>query len=1074
MAHPSSPERWQRVEQLLDAALDLPPEKRSAFLDCACAGDADLLAEVERLLRAFQASEHFLGESAQEFAAPIVADLASRAESPAPAAPGARIGPYRILEEAGRGGMAVVYLAERDDGQFRKRVALKLVRAGVIPEDELLRRFREERQILAELEHPGIARLLDGGVTDEGLPWFALEYVEGTPIDHFCDERRLDVAARLALFRAVCDAVQHAHRRRIVHRDLKPGNILVTEPDGEAGSPGQVKLLDFGIAKLLVAESGGEAGQRTRPGLRLLTPEYASPEQLRGDPVTPAADVYALGVLLGRLLADRRADGATGPEPLRRRLPGDLHAIVRKATHEQPVQRYTDAGALGAEVRLHLRGARVGARPAVRRRHAVLAVGAATLALALALAAWFPRNEATAPAIDPGTIVIAPFHVAADGSLAYLREGLVDLLATSLNGETGSRAVDPRTAIAAWRSVVGHQGDDVSESGAQAAARRLGAGRLLMGSLVGTPAQLTLNATLFDTARETVLVRISVQGSEEQLQSLVDAVAAQLLAREAELPRHQLAAVTTRSLPALRSYLAGRQSYRLGHLGEAVRQLEEALSHDSTFALAATHLWLAAGDGPLTATPGTRERAVRLAWAGRDGLSAPDRLVLEAIAGPRYPEPTPRHERLAALTRAVNASPDRPEVLGLMGGTQLAGVLRGEPDARQRSSEYFSRALALDSSYAWAAYHVVREAADVGDAATVRRVVRRYLATDSTSEIAHVLTWIHAAIAGDERAIREVRARMPTMHPTALGWIVFHALTFGRDMDGAEAALAAMRAKVRSEYELENFLFREWEVHGNRGRLTAMWNSMEEDARRAGSIGPIEGLGVSAEMNARARRAHTLISTSLYWRGDTAGVAEALSLMEDMYRRSPSDRDPSAHQVVAESACHAATGRVATGNPAAANVAVAQLRELLEGDAELPRRLKHALCAATVEALIAVAARRPEARALVERADSIMRRDPPNRLSASRMQILLARAFDELGDPEAGLRVIRRRVPTNPPYHFATILAEEGRLAARVGDREGAIRAYRHYLALRTQPDPALVPEVERIRAELAGLLASR
>jgi eukaryotic-like serine/threonine-protein kinase len=330
-------------------------------------------------------------------------------------APGTRIGPYRLIEEAGRGGMAVVYLAERDDGEFRMRVALKLVRAGVIAKDYLLRRFREERQILASLEHPGIVRLLDGGVTEDGLPWFAMEYVEGTPIERYCDERRLGVEARIELFCAACDAVQYAHRQGIVHRDLKPGNILVIAPDAEEAGKGRVKLLDFGIAKLLaVASSGAEAGEaaeQTRPGLRLMTPEYASPEQARGEAVTPAADVYALGVLLYRLLCGRHPHRLTGrsvegieqrvldmqPEPpsaavcrapeadveehgelaseavaaarsasqeqLRRRLRGDLDAIVLKALSKQAEQRYASAGELGAEVRRHLQGARVEVRP---------------------------------------------------------------------------------------------------------------------------------------------------------------------------------------------------------------------------------------------------------------------------------------------------------------------------------------------------------------------------------------------------------------------------------------------------------------------------------------------------------------------------------------------------------------------------------------------------------------------------------------------------------------------------------------------------------------------------------------
>jgi tRNA A-37 threonylcarbamoyl transferase component Bud32 len=1054
--------RWQQVEPLLDAALDLPADQRAAFLDSACADDAELRVEVARLLQACAESRHFLQEPAEAFAAPILASLASDLD---PAAPGTRIGPYRLIKEAGRGGMAVVYLAERDDGEFRMRVALKLVRAGVIPEDESLRRFREERQILASLEHPGIARLLDGGVTDDGLPWFALEYVDGTPIERYCDQRGLSSEARLELFCAVCEAVQHAHARGIVHRDLKPGNILVSAPDGEPGAEPRVKLLDFGIAKLLAAPQAGERAEQTRPGLRLMTPEYASPEQVRGEAVTPAADVYALGVLLSRLLG--------GPDS--HQVTGDLDAVVLKAVSEEAEQRYANAGELGAEVRRHLAGARVDARPGARSRRVMLAVGTATvvvaLGLALALAAWFARDEGATSVIDPAAIVVAPFRVAADTSFDYLSEGLVDLLATSLNGETGSRAVDPRASMAAWRTTIGHGEDAVSRSSAQAIARRLGAGQLLVGSLVGTPARLTLSATLFDTVRDTVLIRISVHGPEDSLHTLVDAVVGQLLAREAEVPRHQLAAATTTSLPALRSYLAGRQHYRLGHFGRAVGRFEEALSHDSTFTLAAIHLWLAVGTGPLTAAPGTRERALRLAWEGRDRLGTPDRLFLEAIAGPRYPEPTPRHELLQARTRAVNAAPDRPEVLALMGAFHLGGIRRDEPHALQRSSEYFGRAFALDSSYAQPAYNLVREAVTAGDTATVRRIVRRFMATDSVSEMAHLLAWVEAAVSGDPRAVLDIRARMPAMHPSALGWIVLHALMFGQDMDGAEEALAALRRTVRSEHEWENHRFREWEYLGNRGRLDELRTRLEEAARETEGFGPIEELGLSAEHRARGQRALYLVSTALFWGGDTTGVGEALTLMEDSYRRSPTATgEPLARLVVADGACFAGMGRIAEGDSTRARAAAVRLHQLLDGSLELPNRTDYAFCAATLDALIAVAEGRPDARRRVERADSMLRHAPPSRMIASRTQLLLARAFDALNDPEAGLRTIRRRGLNNPAYFLATILAAEGHLAARAGDREGAIRAYRHYLVLRTHPDPALMPEVRRIREELTRL----
>jgi serine/threonine protein kinase len=257
------PERWQQIEEIFASAMERPPAEREPHVTRACAGDSELEREVRSLL-----------ESADS-AADYFADLAGRAGIPPVEDAGVdnwvgkRIGSYRLVGLLGRGGMGVVYLAERDDAQFEKRTALKLLPLGM-DSDESRQRFHLERQILARLEHPGIARLLDGGVTEDGTPYYVMEYVEGTPIDRYCDAHRLTLNERLDLFLKVCEAVQHAHKNLIVHRDLKPGNILVT-PDGE------VKLLDFGIARLIDREREGGGATFTQSA-RPMTLAYASPE----------------------------------------------------------------------------------------------------------------------------------------------------------------------------------------------------------------------------------------------------------------------------------------------------------------------------------------------------------------------------------------------------------------------------------------------------------------------------------------------------------------------------------------------------------------------------------------------------------------------------------------------------------------------------------------------------------------------------------------------------------------------------------------------------------------------------
>jgi non-specific serine/threonine protein kinase/serine/threonine-protein kinase len=362
-----TPERWKRVSELFQAALAYKPGARDEFLAREAGGDSTLAEEVLRLLASDESASEFLNT-------PLALDsLSLVSEKPAPVTVGRRIGPYRLLGEIGRGGMGTVHRAVRDDDQFKKQVAIKLVR-GEMGSELVIERFKAERQILANLEHANIARLIDGGTTPEGWPYFSMEYVEGRPIDQYCASRNLSTRERLELLLTVCSAVQYAHQRLVVHRDLKPSNILVTEE----GTP---KLLDFGIAKLLGADAGPSM---TLTNFPLMTPEYASPEQVKGEPITTASDVYSLGMLLYELLARRRAYGfgtrspeeivrtvcqeepqrpsAVAPRELSRQLAGDLDTIVLMAVRKDPTRRYASVQELSQDIRRHLSGLPVQAR----------------------------------------------------------------------------------------------------------------------------------------------------------------------------------------------------------------------------------------------------------------------------------------------------------------------------------------------------------------------------------------------------------------------------------------------------------------------------------------------------------------------------------------------------------------------------------------------------------------------------------------------------------------------------------------------------------------------------------------
>jgi non-specific serine/threonine protein kinase/serine/threonine-protein kinase len=359
--------RWERLKTIVADAFELSAAEREAFVRRECGGDAGLLAEARSLLEQS-------GARVEEFAVDLHATICDGERSLA----GERLGAYEIVKEIGRGGMGAVFLARRADETFEKQVAIKVLKRGT-DTDEVLRRFRAERQILARLEHPNIARLLDAGTTQDGLPYFVMEYVVGERVDDYCRARNLSLPARIELFLKICGAVQFAHQNLVIHRDLKPGNILIT-------AEGEPKLLDFGIAKLV--EEGAPAFQLTLQNQQRLTPAYASPEQVKGEVVTTVSDVYSLGALLYLLLADRPAHrfSAAQPSPtelwrvvgeeapprpsqvavdphVARRLRGDLDNILLTALRKEPARRYTGVGAFSEDIRRYLQNRPVRARP---------------------------------------------------------------------------------------------------------------------------------------------------------------------------------------------------------------------------------------------------------------------------------------------------------------------------------------------------------------------------------------------------------------------------------------------------------------------------------------------------------------------------------------------------------------------------------------------------------------------------------------------------------------------------------------------------------------------------------------
>ncbi|HVF70098.1 MAG TPA: protein kinase [Chthoniobacterales bacterium] len=615
--------QWQRLKAILDRALqEETVAARHAILQSACGDDEALLREAESLLGQ---AEQLINAEADVFeeGAAVTATVL-RGES---GLPQGRVGAYRLLEETGRGGMGAVYLAERADGCFDKRVAIKIIKRGT-DTDEVLRRFNAERHILARLDHPNIARLLDAGTTEDGLPFFVMEYVAGETLVRFADSRRMAVRDRLCLFLKVCSAVEFAHHARVVHRDLKAGNILVTEE-------GEPKLLDFGIAKLLATELAEEDVTAARQ--QLLSPACASPEQVRGERATPESDIYALGALLYELLTGRAAhsfsDRVPGPAELTRvicetdRIPpsvataerqtrdmvrGDLDAIVLQAMARDPGARYPSMAAFSDDIRRFLDGRPVRARRATRayrvgrfmarNRHSLLrtaaaAAGAILLAvLAGSLIISQPRLR-DALRISPASLQIAdngvavlPFKDLGGGAeSAVLNSGVQDQILTDLAKASGLKVIS-RASVDRYKAEAPRNLGQIGE--------QLGVRFVLEGRVQRIGQRARVSVMLLDTRNDS---QVWSQDYERDLidvfalqSEIAQAVAAALQVKLLPEEKQTIEQPPTRDLAAYELFLRGKEQVN-GYLDapdqeeslrHAVRLLEEATARDPQFILA--------------------------------------------------------------------------------------------------------------------------------------------------------------------------------------------------------------------------------------------------------------------------------------------------------------------------------------------------------------------------------------------------------------------------------------------------------------------------------------------------------
>ena len=942
---------------------------------------------------------------------------------------------YAVERELGAGGMATVYLAR--DLRHARPVAVKVLRPELTA--ALGReRFVREVTTTANLRHPHILPLFDSGEAGDYL-YYVMPFIDGESLRaRLAREKQLPLDDALRIAREVADALDYAHGHGVVHRDVKPENILLEN--------GHAVVADFGIARAVTA-AGSES--LTSTGFGIGTPLYMSPEQAAGEKsVDGRSDQYALATVLYEMLAGEPPfTGATAQVILARRIAGDvplLSAVRRsvpphveraigRALSLAPADRFASASAfaeaLGAPGPVAESG-RAPRRPS-RAWIAVAAALAAVLAAGMLLWSRRPAGEA----LDPELVAVFPFRVSGTDTTygARLREGMVDFLELKLAGAGGMRIVPPRTVIAAWRQAAGPGGDDLTQEEAARVARRLGAGAMVLGTIVGTPGRLILDGSLLDVDGG-LRAKASVEGSPDSLHSLIDNFAAQLAARAAGERPERLASLTSASLPALYAYLAGRSAYRAGQYDTARVRYGRALELDSTFALAALGFRASAGwtDGSLA----ERARALHVAWINRHKLGPRERVLLDAIAGPRYPASSTPGERIEAWEEAVRQVPDDPEMWVNLGDAYFHdGAKAGVDDPFARTAESMRRALTLDTALnVEPMLHLLQVAAVDGDTSTVRALVSRVPDDPST-----VLTRLEAgAVLGDSAMI--FAARRHTDSAVYLPRLLWNVQAFGVAVEEGERAAALFLARASPGPEQAAYVNSVMIFYHQLGRPTAA-------AEALAWIGPPDH-----------RPPHlTMLEIPLATLGylDSATGAAAAARLESL-ATAPAPADPAARELQSRIICNVGWFALVHGDPAPARTALARL-----GTADAWG------CRAVLEALLAAEEQQPGAEAAFGRVDSLLL------AGVARPEWLptLARWREARGDIPGAYRVMQRCGGYDLILNRTSCLEEQARLATLMGDRDAAIDAYRHYLALRHDPEPSLQPAVDRVRAELAKLV---
>ena len=814
------------------------------------------------------------------------------------------------------------------------------------------------------------------------------------------------------------------------------------------------------------------------------TPAYMSPEQAAGERNSMAgATCMRSACVTYEMLAGQppftgptveslihQHLGAT-PRPVtqvRSSVPATVADALQRALAKNPADRFASASDFAAALRLDARSGDV-TPVRVPRRRIVTAVAALAAVALIVVAGIALRRARSNSGLDPDLIAVLPFRVGGNSSaIGYLRESMLDLMQARLNGATGARTVEPRTLLAAWRRSVGSETADLSEDASRSLARNLGAGRVLLGGVVTTPTELTLNGTLLNTGTGAVLARESVSGAPDSIAVLVNRLTAALLIHEAGESRERSSGLASAPLEALQDYLAGRKAYRRGDFFAAMDLYGRALGRDSTFVeaafrMSATNAWI----GTVFSTAGYS--VVPLVWKQRDRLSARDRALFLALpmVGPNYPEPSSYREIIAQAERAANQAPDNPEPWLLLG--QLLsqyGAVSTEANWAKRAADALDRTLTLDSSFTNAMDTRIYVAAQSHDSVAIVRfkgLFERHVASGFGD---HFILWVAARTLGD--SVAAIKWRDPSVTPgrtdkyQTLIRIALHSAQYALPLGDAQWAAARLQRDATAENERLGAQLAVLAVRFAEGR------SDPGDFVAGNVIGP--SWAATLIQQALVEPAYHALGAKMIAE-EAAGAYRLLT--PSGARRWPPIQD-----------CYATLYRVTAGDTTGVGEAIKRMRTFSIADyapvgAVALQPLDARVCTLLLETLVESRAPASTARPSLERLDSLMRDGPPWFAGANGLapvvlaNFTVARLREAQGNYPAALAAIRRReVSYFPPYLWSlpTFLRQEGRLATFTGDTAGAVRAYDQYLALRTNPDPPLRAQRDSVVAERAGL----